>query len=253
MRLFMGIALAPETVNSLADVRLRFESPATDLRWSSPETWHVTLQFLGQTGDEQQACVLEKLSADRAAQVPVRIQGLGFFERAGVFWARVALTPELLALQQFVTAATRNCGFAPEARAWNPHITLARTKVAPVQALWLRCRNPWSAQRLTSEPSSRQKNFFSPNRSPDQKDRNTKCANGSLCSHRLRNNPQLAQPQNVASDSDGEHNSRDQKGSAEVVLACKVARNNGRGNSGELRREVHDAPDAADAFAWGNE
>jgi 2'-5' RNA ligase len=128
MRLFVGIALASGTVNLLADVRLRFESPAADLRWPSPETWHVTLQFLGQTGDEQQACVVEKLRTIRAAQVPVRIQGLGFFERAGVFWAGVALTPELLALQQFVTAAMRNCGFIPEVRAWNPHITLARVK-----------------------------------------------------------------------------------------------------------------------------
>jgi len=128
MRLFIGIALAPDTVNSLADVRLRFESPGADLRWSSPETWHVTLQFLGQTGEEQKPCVLEKLRTIRSAQVPVRIQGLGFFERAGVFWAGVVLTPELLALQQLVTATMRNCGFVPESRAYNPHITLARTK-----------------------------------------------------------------------------------------------------------------------------
>jgi 2'-5' RNA ligase len=128
MRLFIGIALAPEIVHALADVRSRFESPAADLRWPSPQTWHVTLQFLGQTSKEQQACVIENLRTVRAAQVPVRIQGLGFFDRAGVFWAGVALTPELLALQQFVTAAMRNCGFVPEARAYSPHITLARTK-----------------------------------------------------------------------------------------------------------------------------
>jgi 2'-5' RNA ligase len=129
MRLFIGIALAPETVNSLANVRQQFEpSAGADLRWSLPETWHVTLQFLGQTSEEQQACVIEKLRTIRAAQVPVRIHGLGFFERAGVFWAGVALTPELLALQQFVTAAMRNCGFVPEERAYSPHITFARTK-----------------------------------------------------------------------------------------------------------------------------
>ena len=129
MRLFIGIALAPEIVHALAEVRPQFESSAgADLRWSLPETWHVTLQFLGQTGDEQRACVVEKLGTIRAAQVPVRIQDLGFFERVGVFWAGVMLTPELLALQQFVTAAMRNCGFVPEERAYSPHITLARTR-----------------------------------------------------------------------------------------------------------------------------
>jgi RNA 2',3'-cyclic 3'-phosphodiesterase len=129
MRLFVGIALAPETLEALRSVRDRFEPAArSELRWSAPESWHVTLQFLGQVSEEQASCVAEKLPAVRAARVPVRMAGLGFFERAGVFWAGVTLTPELLALQQFVTAAMRNCGFEPEVRAYNPHITLARVK-----------------------------------------------------------------------------------------------------------------------------
>ncbi len=128
MRLFVGIALAPDAVGALAHVQERFEAVSAALRWSQPESWHVTLQFLGATSDEQAARVVEKLRTVRAEQVPVRVEGLGFFERAGVFRAGVALTPELLALQQFVTAAMLNCGFAPEERAYNPHITLARSK-----------------------------------------------------------------------------------------------------------------------------
>ncbi len=128
MRLFIGIALAAEASDALNSVRERFEPGSADLRWSQPESWHVTLQFLGASSEEQAACVAEKLAALRAARVPVRMAGLGFFERAGVFWAGVELSRELLALQQFVTAATRLCGFEPEERAYNPHITLARSK-----------------------------------------------------------------------------------------------------------------------------
>jgi RNA 2',3'-cyclic 3'-phosphodiesterase len=131
MRLFVGIALPEEAKASLLEVRERlgrFSSAESELRWSTPESWHVTLQFLGSASDKQAACVMENLAVLRAARVPVRIEGLGFFERAGVFWAGVALTPELLALQQKVVAATRGCGFVPEHRAYNPHITLARAK-----------------------------------------------------------------------------------------------------------------------------
>jgi 2'-5' RNA ligase len=128
MRLFIGIALAPEVTDALSSVRERFEPGSADLRWSQPESWHVTLQFLGSTTEAQFACVREELAAVKAVRVPVRIAGLGFFERAGVFWAGVELTRELLALQQWVTAATRQCGFVPEERAYNPHITLARSK-----------------------------------------------------------------------------------------------------------------------------
>jgi 2'-5' RNA ligase len=128
VRLFVGIALAAEASDALNSVRERFEPGSADLRWSQPESWHVTLQFLGASSEEQAACVAEKLAALRTARVPVRMARLGFFERAGVFWAGVELTRELLALQQWVTAATRLCGFMQEERAYNPHITLARSK-----------------------------------------------------------------------------------------------------------------------------
>ncbi|MGA8528172.1 MAG: RNA 2',3'-cyclic phosphodiesterase [Acidobacteriaceae bacterium] len=131
MRLFIGIALAEEAKNALLGVRERLgpcSSGESELRWPSPESWHVTLQFLGSASDEQAACVMEKLGTVRAARVPLRLEDLGFFERAGVFWAGVALTPELLVLQQKVVAATRRCGFVPEERAYRPHITLARAK-----------------------------------------------------------------------------------------------------------------------------
>lgn len=134
MRLFVGIALPPAVSDALERIRQQFEPrsgpPGSDpaLRWSAPESWHVTLQFLGAVADDRAACVCEQLKTVRAAPASVRIEGLGFFERAGVFWAGIVLTPELLALQQLVTAAMRHCGFIPEDRPYSPHITLARAK-----------------------------------------------------------------------------------------------------------------------------
>ena len=134
MRLFIAIDLPGDVSDSLARVRAQFESSAgppgfnSTLRWSAPEGWHVTLQFLGQVNEERAACVLDHLKTIHAPPVPIHIDGLGFFDRAGVFWAGVVLTPELLALQQLVTAAMRPCGFVPEDRPYSPHITLARAK-----------------------------------------------------------------------------------------------------------------------------
>lgn len=136
MRLFVGIALDEPSEAGLLRVRERLAASAGDgVRWSGEATWHVTLQFLGNTAEEQQVCVMERLRTVKADAVPVRLAGLGFFERAGVFYAGVSLTPELLALQQKVTAATRHCGFVPEARAYSPHITLAKSKGRNVRAL----------------------------------------------------------------------------------------------------------------------
>ncbi|MGC2636269.1 MAG: RNA 2',3'-cyclic phosphodiesterase [Acidobacteriaceae bacterium] len=128
MRLFVGIALAPEAAAALAGVRALLASSGPELRWSDPRGWHVTLQFLGEVTLSRAAQVAEKLATVQADPVPVRIAELGFFERAGVFFAGVALTPELLALEQNIVGAMRTCGFTPEPRRYNPHITLARAK-----------------------------------------------------------------------------------------------------------------------------
>ena len=128
MRLFVGIPLAHEAAAALAGVQSLLSPASHDLRWSTPESWHVTLQFLGNTAGDQAACVNASLPAVRSVPVPIQIAGLDFFERAGVFHAGVTITSELLALQQKVTAALRKCGFVPEARAFHPHITLARSK-----------------------------------------------------------------------------------------------------------------------------
>jgi 2'-5' RNA ligase len=98
------------------------------LRWSSPESWHITLQFLGNTTRDPYECVLARLSEIHISTVPIQLDTLGCFERAGVFFVGVHPSPELTALERHVIAATTLCGFTPETRPYHPHITLARSK-----------------------------------------------------------------------------------------------------------------------------
>jgi 2'-5' RNA ligase len=128
MRLFVGIPLAATVIDELRAASARLRSEGDGLRWTAPESWHVTLQFLGKTSPEQYDCVVARLRAHHAPPVPICLEELGCFERAGVLIARVRLTPELLLLQERVTAATQPCGFVPETRPFQPHITLARGK-----------------------------------------------------------------------------------------------------------------------------
>ncbi len=128
MRLFVAIPLAVTVVEELAAIRRRLQSGGDGLRWTAAESWHITLQFLGNTGQEQCASVVDRLRGVRSAPVEIVLEGLDCFDRAGVFFAGVRLTPELVLLQQRVTAATEPCGFVREERRFQPHITLARSK-----------------------------------------------------------------------------------------------------------------------------
>jgi 2'-5' RNA ligase len=89
---------------------------------------HITLQFLGDTSQEQYECTQAHLRELHVAPVPIEFAGLGLFDRSGVVLAGVKASPALLLLQKRVTEATARCGFVPEARAYQPHITLARCK-----------------------------------------------------------------------------------------------------------------------------
>jgi RNA 2',3'-cyclic 3'-phosphodiesterase len=133
MRLFVGIPLTPAVIEELSAISMRLQSKADGLRWSAPESWHITLQFLGNTA--QYECIVARLAELRVPSVSITLEGLGFFERAGIFFAGVVLTPALLALQQSVSAATHLCGFIPETRPYHPHITLARSKGKKPQGL----------------------------------------------------------------------------------------------------------------------
>jgi 2'-5' RNA ligase len=126
MRLFVGIALADVVVRELKAVVARLRSSSGGLRWTEPDSWHITLQFLGNTTPEQYACLTTRLGEVRSKPLPVELGSLDCFDRAGVFFADVVVTPGLAALAERVAEATARCGFAADTRPFHPHITLAR-------------------------------------------------------------------------------------------------------------------------------
>ena len=106
----------------------RSRSEGDSFRWSSPESWHITLQFLGQTSETQYTCLLARLKDVKSPAFSVRIDGTGFFDRVGIFFAAATVSPELSQLQKHVLTATAQCDFMAEIRLFHPHITLARAK-----------------------------------------------------------------------------------------------------------------------------
>jgi 2'-5' RNA ligase len=128
MRLFIGIPLADVVVDELSAISARLKSDGDRFRWTLPESWHITLQFLGNSSREQYECVVAQLRTLHLPPVSIGLERFGSFDHDRIFLAAVHLTPELLSLQKQVTAATEPCGFVPEARPYQPHITLARSK-----------------------------------------------------------------------------------------------------------------------------
>ena len=135
MRLFVGIPLAEAVRDEISALTARLKSKNDGLRWSAPESWHITLAFLGNTGREQYECVAARLGELHLPPVPIALEKVELFARGGVLVVTVRPTPQLLQLQQRVSAAAEFCGFVPEARPYQPHITLARSSKGRGQKL----------------------------------------------------------------------------------------------------------------------
>ncbi len=126
MRLFVGIPLAASMIDELLAITARLQSNEDGLRWSTPESWHITLQFLGNASPQQYECLVARLRGQFLPSVPIQLESMGFFDRTGILFVGVRVAPELLSLQQRVTTATSHCGYIPEDRPYRPHVTLAR-------------------------------------------------------------------------------------------------------------------------------
>jgi 2'-5' RNA ligase len=130
MRLFVAIDLDPEIRERVAQFVEGLHGFATDVRWTPPESWHVTLKFIGETGAETFQRINDQLAKLSTAPASIQFRGTGFFptpRSARVFWAGVHGDSNLAALAEAVDRTLGAIGIAFEERAFSPHLTLARS------------------------------------------------------------------------------------------------------------------------------
>lgn len=127
MRLFVALDIDPQIRQRLGDFRNQMRAYAPDARWVAPETFHITLQFIGET--EKLAEIRSALLQVQAVSVPLTFRGTGFFPNAKsprVFWVGIESDERLQELATKIGEALRPLGFKQEAAPHKPHLTLAR-------------------------------------------------------------------------------------------------------------------------------
>lgn len=136
MRLFVAV-VPPRPV--LLELRAALTTlPHTDgnLRWRHPESWHITLTFLGEVPRETLPELTERLAraASRATPMELSVAGGGQFD-SRVLWAGVQGDRDRLGrLSETVAAAARRCRLKIDDRPYRPHVTLARVRGEPPEA-----------------------------------------------------------------------------------------------------------------------
>jgi 2'-5' RNA ligase len=130
MRLFVAIDLDPEIRERVARFSESVRNLAPDVRWTPPESWHITLKFIGEVGNDVSERVKEQLEKVNAAPANIGFRGTGFFptpRAARVFWAGVQADSSLIAVAEGVDRVLGAIGIPFEERGFTPHLTLARS------------------------------------------------------------------------------------------------------------------------------
>jgi 2'-5' RNA ligase len=125
LRLFVGIGFSPE-------LKLRLSllcSGMPGAKWVDPGNFHLTLRFIGETGESVAADIDEALARLRAHRFTLQLAGTGIFgsgDKPRSLWVGVERSPELVALRDKIEQALIRLGLPPEPRKFSPHVTLAR-------------------------------------------------------------------------------------------------------------------------------
>jgi len=128
MRLFVALDIDPDIRERIGAFRNQMRMVAPDVRWVGPETFHVTLQFLGETKKVDE--VRRALKEVKAEAMQLTFRGAGFFpnpKTPRVFWVGIESDQRLQTLADSVASATRPLGFERDVGPYTPHLTLARS------------------------------------------------------------------------------------------------------------------------------
>jgi RNA 2',3'-cyclic 3'-phosphodiesterase len=138
IRLFLGVEISMAALRELTAaaeaLRRKARTAGLRVRWVAPETYHVTLKFLGWTRPEAVGAISDVLG-DAIAGVDGFTntgRGLGAFprtDRARVLWAGLDdPAGGLTRLAGIVESELEPIGFAREQRPFHGHVTLGRIR-----------------------------------------------------------------------------------------------------------------------------
>lgn len=129
IRAFLALPL-PEPVLSALRVQ-QFLLPLPQK--TDPETFHLTLVFLGEQPEPTLHAAHDLFAAIRLPPFPLSLKSLGLFggTRPRAAWAGTAPSDPLSRLQAKLDHAARRAGIETESRRFTPHVTLGRFPPPP--------------------------------------------------------------------------------------------------------------------------
>ena len=130
MRVFVGLDIDAEIRERMTRYLEGVRGFAPEARWVKPESFHVTLKFIGEQKNELVEEIKRELATVHATPLDISFRGNGFFPNARsprVFWLGIEAGEQLRQFAKAVDEAVARTGVPRETNDYQPHLTLARS------------------------------------------------------------------------------------------------------------------------------
>ena len=134
-RTFIAVEIGAEIRAGAVSLQESLAKAGAQVKWTTPETMHITLLFLGEVDDRElhSICRAVKEVAASEPPFPLRVSGVGAFptpRRPKILWAGITDgADELRRLYDKLEAKLLDLGcYRKEERGYTPHLTLGRVK-----------------------------------------------------------------------------------------------------------------------------
>ena len=156
IRAFFGIPVPDPQREQLGAFLARCAIAAPEFRWSVTENLHLTVRFVGSVDRAVVEGIADRLDGAAGPAIQLALGEAGTFKRsrlARVVWLGLQSGAEdLNTLASRVEVECRAAGLPPEARVFQPHLTLARARsrdgARPPDLPAIPALAPWRADEL---------------------------------------------------------------------------------------------------------
>jgi 2'-5' RNA ligase len=135
VRTFIGVEIGDDIRKKAVALQQQLARTGAGVKWTTPESMHVTLLFLGEIDERDilPVCRVVEAVAGREPPFPLRVSGVGAFptiRRPKVVWGGITDGAEpLRRLYGLLEAKLLDLGvYRKEERGYTPHLTLGRVK-----------------------------------------------------------------------------------------------------------------------------
>lgn len=133
LRCFVAVEIPESVRRSIGDIIEILKKTGADVKWVHYENIHITMKFLGATGESLVETIKDALNKKLLPYNPfyIKISGIGCFpdtRRPRVIWVGIEDSDLIKNLQRDIEDEMVKLDYPADSRAFSPHLTIGRVR-----------------------------------------------------------------------------------------------------------------------------